>query len=153
MMNKNIPFYFIRTIAFLSIMGLLWILPQAAQAQSTVFSRALDTLYTTFGNARTIVYATAGFGLIGVAVAAISGKLPWRWLAMISVALFTLAAAEKIVLYVSNAGNNTSVESDFAGDVKSSEFYVGDNSSSFDYNSFNQNSTDQSFKDFLQNGN
>ena len=149
MKSKKFLLRVVRSIAFLGIMG-IFILPGEGHAETSVFSEALDTLYVTFLNARAIVYVTAGFGLIGVAVAAISGKLPWKWLSMIAVALFTLAAAEKIVLYISGVGSETGVTSDFSNEVGYSEFRIntGDSNSSFDFNDLKGNE-DTGFRSYL----
>ena len=149
MMNKKFLLNFVKTIAFLGIMGIFSFYPSDSFAANSIFTKALDTLYTTFTEARAVVYMTAGFGLIGVAFAAISGKLPWRWLAMVSVALFTLAMAEKIILYVTGAGTNTGITSSFSGEVGSGDFkiYIGNNNSNLDFNNLKQN--DSSFRSSL----
>lgn len=152
MMHKKFLFPCVKKMAFWGIMGFLLFISPAVFATSgeNIFNEALTTLYHTFANVRTIVYVTAGFGLIGVAVAAISGKLPWRWLAMISVALFTLAVAEKIVLWMTNPDLGNTPTSDFASQVGDSEFkiYTG-GSDSFNYNNFNANATNSDFESSL----
>lgn len=148
MMNKKHVLNFIRIVVVLNIMGFLFV--PGVGISATVFTQALDTLYTTFTNARVIVYATAGFGLIGVAVAAISGKLPWRWLAMISVALFTLAVAEKIVLYVTDTNLGSSPESDFGAEISASGFNIpAAGSDNFNFDNYSNTSTDNNFRSQL----
>lgn len=145
MMNKSFSLKSIKMITFLGIMG-IFLFPSAGMC--SVFTNALNTLYDTFGEARVIVYATAGFGLIGVAVAAISGKLPWKWLAMISVALFALASAEKITMYITGAGTTTNLTSDFGSDVGDEDFriHLGSGSDGFNYNEMSRDKTDAEFK-------
>ena len=151
MMHKKFLFSCVKKMAFWGIMGLLLFISPAVFAQTSgenIFGQALATLYRTFANVRTIVYVTAGFGLIGVAVAAISGKLPWRWLAMISVALFTLAVAEKIVLWVTDPNLGSTPQSDFATLQGDSEFNLSGlntNTGNFD-NIRNQVQTDSNFE-------
>ena len=152
-MHKKFLFSFVKKTAFWGIMGFLLLTSPAGLAQSSgasIFGNALDALYRTFLNVRTIVYVTAGFGLIGVAVAAISGKLPWRWLAMIAVALFTLAVAEKIVLWATDPNLGSTPNSDFASEMGNSEFkiYTG-GSDSFD-SIRNQNTTNSDFENNLR---
>ena len=153
MTNKKFLLTAVKMIVFLGIVG-IFILPLEGHAES-VFSKALDTLYTTFANARKVVYIAAGFGLVGVAVAAISGKLPWKWLAMISVALFTLAVAEKIVMNITDVGSSSNVSSNFEVEIKDSEFKGINNgnadSSRFD-NITNSSGEDSSFRSFLESG-
>lgn len=116
-----------------------------AQSPGGLFQEAYETLYHTFTQVRTIVYVTAGFGLIGVAVAAISGKLPWRWLAMISVALFTLAVAEKIVLYVTDESLGNIPESDFADEEGDAEFKIYTKGSGVDFDQNALHNEDSNF--------
>ncbi|MBO7483790.1 MAG: hypothetical protein J6T55_01540 [Alphaproteobacteria bacterium] len=96
MMNKTVFSFLLKTTLLLSIVGIFFF-SFSATAQNSAFTRAYNTLYTTFSNARAIVYVVSGFGLVGFAVAAIMGKFDWMWLSMIAVALFTLAAAELVV--------------------------------------------------------
>ena len=144
MMNQKVFFQRImKTVLFVGIMGVLFYFGEALAQTSTsstgsdsVFLRAYNTLYTTFTQARAVVYVTAGVGLIGMAVAFIFGKMAFRWLAMIAVALFTLAMAEKIVGYAVGAGQKIP-ESSFSGEVGDAGFkiYVGSGAATdFDYN-------------------
>ncbi len=155
MMNKKFLLKSIQMIAFLGIMGILLSSPGAMAATGSVFKNALNTLYTTFTEARIVVYVCAGFGLIGVAVAAISGKLPWKWFSMIAVALFTLAAAEKIVQYSTGVGAGTNTVSNFGSALRSSEFDISGvasgsvNDNSFNYNNFSTKKEDASFRNSL----
>ena len=154
MMRKKFLLSVFKKTAFWGIMGILLFISPVGFAQTSgddIFGNALTTLYNTFVNVRTIVYVTAGFGLIGVAVAAISGKLPWRWLAMISVALFTLSMAEKIVLYFTNENlGSTPPQSDFAF-TKDSEFDLsGLNTNTGDFDNIrNQVQSDSNFENQL----
>ena len=115
--------------------GSVW----AATGSSSLFENAYNTLYTTFTQARAVVYITAGFGLVGMAVAFIFGKMPFQWLAMITIALFILAMAEKIVGYTVGAGEKTPTSS-FGTEVGVEGFKikVGGGSSDFkDFSSYN----------------
>ena len=149
MMNKKFFLNSIQMITFWGIMG-IFLFPGTGYASA--FTNALNTLYTTFTEARIVVYVCAGFGLIGVAVAAISGKLPWKWFSMIAVALFTLAAAEKIVQYSTGVGTGTNTVSNFGSALRSSEFDISDaanssiNDNQFNYNNFSRNKEDTSFR-------
>ena len=139
MMHKRFLLSVIQKTAFWGIMGLLLLVSPDAFATSgnTIFTNALNTLYSTFTNVRTIVYVVAGFGLIGVSVAAIAGKFPWQWLAMISVALFTLAMAEKIILYFTNPNLGSTPHSDFTSSLGDDEFKldIGNAADSGDFES------------------
>lgn len=76
---------------------------------NSVFQSAYNQLHSTFLYARVVVYILSGFGLIGFSIAAIFGKINFGWLAMIAVALFMLAAADKIIDYIVSAGSSTTV--------------------------------------------
>ena len=84
---------------FISVMGIFLWVNAAFAATDTTFESAYEALEVTFRNARSVVYVLSGFGLIGLSVGAMMGKLDFKWLAMICVALAVLAGAEKIVKY------------------------------------------------------
>ncbi len=64
------------------------------------FDRAICQLRETFGGLRGLVYIIAGFSLLGIAFAAIYGKISWSWVGMVALCLFVLASAEMIVNYI-----------------------------------------------------
>lgn len=110
MMNSKT---FLKTICRLVIIGifLLSSFDAFAATSNGVFTQAYETIKTTFVQARNVVYVVSGFGLVGIATAAIFGKLSFRWLAMICIGLATLAAADKIVDYSIQNGINIPDES------------------------------------------
>ena len=149
MMRKKFLFSCVKKMAFWGIVGFLLFISPVVFAQTSgenIFGEALTTLYNTFTQVRQVVYVTAGFGLIGVAVAAISGKLPWRWLAMISVALFTLAIAEKIIIWITDPSLGDTPSSDFATSVNIDGFHMNIPSNKFDSERFNNAYTDSNFE-------
>lgn len=135
MTNKKV---FFKLMLFLGVMGILIFSEEvlAATSSSTIFERAYYQLYETFAKARVVVYITAGFGLVGFATAAIFGKLSIRWLAMIAIALFTLAAAEKVVKYAVDSGSN-SLTSTFVSEVNDADFRLDVGGSSTDFSDYN----------------
>ena len=62
-----------------------------------IFQNAYNKMYTTFKNVRPIVYVLAGFGLIGISIGGIMGKIKWTWLASLAAALAILGMAEQII--------------------------------------------------------
>ena len=147
MMNKK-TFFWIFGIVIFGIMG-IFLCPEVLADSTTtststssssvgnsIFSNAYDQLYTTFKQARVIVYLLSGFGLIGFAVAAIFNKISFTWLTMIGVALFTLAAADKIVNYVVTAGSSTTITNENPKYEGDSEFNLDgvDNSFNLEFN-------------------
>ena len=72
-----------------------------------VFGHAANLLSSTFRNVRMIVYVVGAFGLIGIAVGGILGKISFKWLAMLAIGLAIVAAADGIVRYaIQNAESN-----------------------------------------------
>ena len=100
----------VKFMVFALIVGIvLWGFDAAAEG---VFSRAGHILKTTFKNVRVIVYILGAFGLIGIAVGGILGKINFKWLAYLAIGLAIVAAADAIVRYaVSN--NDMETQTDF----------------------------------------
>ena len=112
MMTRKV---FLKIIYRMCIIG-IFLCPLGVFAATTsggIFNHAYETIRVTFQNARNVVYIVSGFGLVGVASAAIFGKLSFRWLAMICIALATLAAADKIVDY--SIQNGVRIDEDYRG--------------------------------------
>lgn len=93
--------------------GLVFAAPDVLAAQSDQLSTAgnpfdttLKVLVDTFKNIRAVVYVAGGFALVGMAVASMLGKLAWKWLAAVAIALAIVAMAGAIVDYAT--GNYSS---------------------------------------------
>lgn len=65
-----------------------------------------------FSGVRKIVFVVGGFGLIGLAMAAIFGKIQWKWFGALAVGLVILAIAGSIVEYITNDGELSSKAGD-----------------------------------------
>lgn len=87
------------------------------------FDRAICQLRETFGGLRGLVYIIAGFSLLGIAFAAIYGKISWSWVGMVALCLFVLASAEMIVNYIidDEDANIDDISTDYEGLDKSLE--------------------------------
>ena len=70
-----------------------------AAADNDIFNTAFQTAVAVFKNVRAIVYVIGGFGLIGLAVAAILGKMQFKWLVYVALGLAIVAAADLIITY------------------------------------------------------
>ena len=63
-------------------------------------------MVTTFQHVRSVIFVGGGFGLVGLAFAAIFGKVKWSWLAALAVGLAIVAVAGAVVDYVTRANVN-----------------------------------------------
>lgn len=95
-MNKK--FFTFAAIMLVALFGMIE--PALAQAQqhSVMYVAATKTLQL-FQASRTILFIVGGFGLIGIAFAAIFGKMNWKWFAALAIGLAIVAAAGAIVDY------------------------------------------------------
>ncbi len=71
----------------------------AAVQSSTVVQTAVKKSANVFKSVRTIVFVIGGFGLVGLAVQAIFGKVKWAWFGALAVGLGVLAAAGAVIEY------------------------------------------------------
>ena len=76
-----------------------------ASAQS-VMQTSQQKALNVFTSVKTIIFVVGGFGLVGIAFAAIFGKVNWKWFASLAVGLAILAAAGSVVNYAT--GENMS---------------------------------------------
>ncbi|MBR1915636.1 MAG: TrbC/VirB2 family protein [Alphaproteobacteria bacterium] len=76
-----------------------------------------------FKSVRTIVFVIGGFGLVGLAVQAIFGKVKWPWFGALAVGLGVLAAAGALIEYATGDNVTTTGNGGYADTFK-------DNSSS-----------------------
>ena len=70
-----------------------------AAAGSSVMGNATDKAKSVFNSVKKIIFVVGGFGLVGVAWAAIWGKINWKWFGALAVGLAIVAAAGSIVNY------------------------------------------------------
>jgi hypothetical protein len=70
-----------------------------ALGSSTVADTVIAKAANVFISVRTIVFVIGGFGLVGLAVQAIFGKVKWPWFGALAVGLGVLAAAGAIISY------------------------------------------------------
>jgi len=88
----------------------------ALSTGSNPFDTTLTVMTDTFKNVRAVVYVAGGFALVGMAVASMLGKLAWKWLAAVAIALAIVAMAGAIVDYATgyrasrSAGNTPGFE-------------------------------------------
>ena len=73
-----------------------------------VFENLTSTGWEIFGGMRKLIFASAGFGIIAVAIGAIFGALNWKWLAAIIIGIVVIAATAILVGYLT-AGTGADV--------------------------------------------
>ena len=106
-MNK-----FLKYLSFFAIVALTFVATDAFAGNANpaplgggenVFTTVLDRMLVTFQNVRAVIFVVGGFGLVGLAFAAIFGKVKWSWLAALAVGLAIVAVAGAVVDYVTQA--------------------------------------------------
>ena len=100
--------------AFAMVVGVL-LLGFDALAVDSVFNTAANVLSTTFKNVRMVVYVLGAFGLIGIAVGGILGKVNFKWLAYLAIGLAIVAAADGIINYAIKEPGKQDDASGYAG--------------------------------------
>ena len=75
-------------------------------AAESVMGIAAGKALAAFKATRTIIFIIGGFGLVGIAFAAIFGKINWKWFAALAVGLGILAAAGAVVQYATTNQND-----------------------------------------------
>lgn len=116
---------FIKFAAFALVVGVLFYGFNALAAGAggeDVFTRAFQVMARVFNNVRVIVYILGAFGLIGIAVMAILGKMQFKWLAYLAIGLAIVAAADAVVTYATKSGKEGAQGSAASFDSYSSGF-------------------------------
>lgn len=85
----------------------------AAVDGGSLMTQASQKVSNVFEAVRTIIFILGGFGLVGVAFAAIFGKVNWKWFAALAVGLAILAAANAVVQYAAGTKAGTGVADTF----------------------------------------
>ena len=109
-MNKK--FFTFAAIMLVALFGMIE--PALAQQHSIMAIAAAKTL-ALFQASRTILFIVGGFGLIGIAFAAIFGKMQWKWFAALAIGLAIVAAAGAIVDYATTTTDSNMVGGTLSG--------------------------------------
>ncbi len=84
-----------------------------ANDPQSIMTKASSKTSNVFEAVRTIIFILGGFGLVGVAFAAIFGKINWKWFSALAVGLAILAAANAVVQYAAGSKAGTGVTDTF----------------------------------------
>lgn len=95
-MNKMVKYLSLAAVASIAFVATT----AMATDSSSLFDEVLNRMVTTFQNVRSVIFVVGGFGLVGLAFAAIFGKVKWTWLAALAVGLAIVAVAGAVVDYV-----------------------------------------------------
>lgn len=105
---------FVKYLSFFAVVALAFMATDALASNNSgnmmgtsggdAFAIVLARMVTTFQNVRSVIFVVGGFGLVGLAFAAIFGKVKWPWLAALAVGLAIVAIAGAIVDYVTQSG-------------------------------------------------
>ena len=75
-----------------------------------VFENLTSTGATIFEGMKKIIFASAGFGIIAVALGGVFGVLNWKWLAAIIIGIVVIATTAALLNYMTaGTGADTSV--------------------------------------------
>ena len=98
-----------KTLVFVALVGIVFYgfdtLAAPVGDVNKGWQNAFDVLVKTFKNVRTLVYVIGAFGLIGIAIGGIMGKIKWAWLGYLAAGLAIVAAADLIISYAVGSRN------------------------------------------------
>lgn len=72
-------------------------------ADAALFSQLTESGSTIFEGMKMIIYAVAGFGIVGVAIGGFFGNLNWKWLSAIIIGLLVIAMTAGILMYMTES--------------------------------------------------
>lgn len=87
------------TISCLALFMVFGLTSEVFAASTDLMGIAQNKASAVFQEVKTIIFIVGGFGLVGLAFAAVFGKVDWKWFASLAVGLAILAAAGAIVNY------------------------------------------------------
>ena len=102
------------TICCLALVLVMATAGDSFAAADDLMGKATDKATNVLKSVKTIIFVVGGFGLVGLAFAAIFGKINWKWFASLAVGLAILAAAASIVNY---ATGDSKIQSTTLGDT------------------------------------
>lgn len=90
----------LKVMAFVAIFALITYVGSAwAQDDTGKLGSVVNKLHGVFNDVRSVFYVLAAFGLIGMAAAALLGKIQWKWLWALVFGVAVVACADFIVTY------------------------------------------------------
>lgn len=96
-----------KTLAIVAVFG---IVAYAGSAWAQDLTAAADKLSDVFSQVKTVFYVLAAFGLIGLAAAALLGKIQWKWLWALVFGVAIVAGAGYIIEFATDGGNQVKID-------------------------------------------
>ena len=98
----------LKTLAVVAVFGVVLYafgaFAQQTNSNSGGLSSVTSTLANLFKEIKTVFFVLAAFGIIGLAAAALLGKVQWKWLFALVFGVAIVGAAGYIVDYASGTG-------------------------------------------------
>ena len=107
-----------KTLAIVAIFGIVAFAGNAWA--DTDLSGVAGRLNEVFREVKTVFYVLAAFGLIGMAAAALLGKIQWKWLWALVFGVAVVAGAGYIVEFATDGGNEVKINDEL--DLQSSSY-------------------------------
>ena len=104
----NINFKKIKKYTFAGLMAFAVSSILCAADSYAVFENLTSTGAEISSGMKTVIFASAGFGIIAVAITGLFGALNWKWLAAIIIGVVVIAATAGILKYMT-AGTGADV--------------------------------------------
>ena len=99
----------LKSFLFYTLLFTVFFAVQAFAEDDGPFGTVVTTkLKDAFQNTRTVIFVVGGFGLVGLAVGAIFGKVNWKWFASLAIGLVIVAVAGAIINYATDDDDVTS---------------------------------------------
>ncbi len=107
-----------KTLAIVAIFGIVAFAGHAwAQGGGGGATVGLDgvasTLGGVFNSVRTVFYVLAAFGLIGMAAAALLGKIQWKWLWALVFGVAIVACADYVIKFATQGKGEPGIDAGF----------------------------------------
>ena len=100
----------LKTLAVVAVFGVVLYAFGAFAQQTNSNSGGLHSVTLTLANlfeeVKTVFFVLAAFGIIGLAAAALLGKVQWKWLFALVFGVAIVGAAGYIVSYAAGTGEN-----------------------------------------------
>ncbi len=72
-------------------------------SHAALFSQLTKSGSEIFEGMKEIIYAVAGFGIVGIAIGGFFGNLNWKWLSAIIIGLIVIAGTAGILMYMTES--------------------------------------------------